>query len=74
MSTDAFDWDTEHPLGGPGWYAVVVVYDESEGLFPTSAFWTGSSWQGNQPVRAHHGPHADKTTALAWAREHDPEL
>lgn len=57
----------------PGWYAVVHVLDES--AYPSAAVLRGGKWDCDEfSLRAFHGPHNDRLSALKWAYEHEPTL
>ena len=71
---DEFEWNGNKTSGDAGWYAVVVCWDENEGLYPSAARWTGSSWDDDRPIAAFHGPHPSEEAAKDWAYEHDPEI
>ena len=74
MNNDTFFWTGELPTGPAGWYAVVVCWDENEGMFPSSAFWDGQIWtDDSRPIAAFHGRHETKEAAEKWAYDHDPE-
>ena len=32
------------PPAEPGWYEVLICYDEQEGIFPDGAWWDGDKW------------------------------
>lgn len=80
MNNDAFLWMHDLPTGaadpsGPaGWYAVLICWDENEGMFPSSSYWTGSDWKDNRPKVAFHGPHPSQQDAENWAYDHDPDM
>lgn len=64
----------------PGWYAVLLCWDEQEGLFPACSYWDGTRWDRSRfpderyPVAAFlPEPMADKTAAEAFAYENDPD-
>lgn len=71
---DQYEWNANRATGAPGWYAVVVIWDENEGMSPSAARWTGTAWEDERPIAAFHGPHESEDAADEWAREHDPEL
>ena len=75
MTQEDFTWSHDNPTGPAGWYAVVVCWDENQGMFPSSAFWDGQSWgDDKRPIAAFHGPHPSSEAAESWAYEHDPEM
>lgn len=75
MASDEFTWSRENPTGATGWYAVVVCWDENEGLSPSASFWNGQEWADDRrPISAFHGPHPSKEDAERWAYDHDPEM
>ena len=38
------EWQYTGNPKDPGWYAVLVCYDESEGVLPSSGYWNGEKW------------------------------
>ena len=56
----------------PGWYAVLVCYDPSEGAFPSGAYWDGKKWRIGSIVGC-AGPFANEKSAEEWAYAHDPD-
>jgi hypothetical protein len=56
----------------PGWYAVLVCYDEQEGAFPGASFWDGAEWD-RKAVAAFGEKRDTKEAASLVAYEHDPD-
>lgn len=55
-----------------GWYAVVHVLEDG-GVYPSAALLSKSRWDCDTfTLRAFHGPHEDKLSALKWAYQHEP--
>lgn len=38
------DWNYEGQPTEAGWHAVLICYDEQEGIFPDARFWNGETW------------------------------
>ncbi len=67
------DWTYDIKGPGPaGWYAVLICYDEAEGVFPSAAYWSGEAWD-RKAVIGFAGPFAIEADAEQWASDHDPE-
>lgn len=58
-----------------GWYAVIICFDEREGLFPQALYSDGHTWAKKLPVTAigNVGPFASEQEAHDFAYAHDPE-
>jgi hypothetical protein len=55
-----------------GWHAVLVCYDEQEGLLPFAAWWDGSAWRQKSVVAfGYRCDSEDEASRLAY--EHDPD-
>lgn len=57
----------------PGWYAVLICYDESEGAFPDAARWENNEWN-RRAVIAWNGPFNDNDEAMSFAKKNDPDF
>ena len=66
------EWDYYGKPAIAGWYAVLVCYDEHEGVFPMDAWWDGSKWQ-EKSVIAFGDSMQTKKEAEDLAYEHDPD-
>ena len=56
-----------------GWYAVLIMFDVSEGAFPAAAQWHGDSWS-RRGVVAFGSRCATRERAEELAIEHDPDF
>lgn len=64
--------DDEKPPS-PGWYPVLVCYDDQEGVFPMAAEWDGGKWLHGAVVG--FGDLCDtQEKAQKLAYENDPDL
>lgn len=65
------EWCYGDPSDGAGWYAVLVCWDEHEGMFPSAAEWTGRTWGDGRPIVASYGRFRTQKEAEKWAFDHD---
>jgi hypothetical protein len=58
-----------------GWYAVLICYDEMEGVFPGGAYWnpTTASWHRKAVIAygGHECENEDSAVRLAYANDPD---
>ena len=64
-------WQYNSRPNEAGWYAVLVCYDEAEGMFPQAAHWDGNNW-GRKAVVSFGESRATEQGAKALAYEYDP--
>lgn len=64
-------WDFDGtPPAEPGWYEVLICYDEQEGIFPDGAWWDGIRWE-RKGVLAFGIMKPSQQEAAESARAHD---
>jgi len=65
------EWELGKIPEKPGWYAVLLCYDEREGAFPGAAYFDGLGWSNKHVVAC--GDMCDtKREAETLAYENDP--
>lgn len=73
MNSQEWSDGSHHPTV-PGWYAVQMCWDVSEGIHVFAVEIPGTEWDRwkarNPPW---HGPHLTKDEALDWGYDNDPE-
>jgi hypothetical protein len=65
-------WDFDGKPAEIGWHAVLMCYDEMEGVFPMAAYWDGAAWK-QKSVIAFGEKRDTEDAAKCLAYEHDPD-
>lgn len=69
---DDMKWNYEGKPSQIGWYAVLICYDENEGVFPNAAWWDGDRWS-RKSVICFGDMRCTEQEAEQLAYDHDPD-
>lgn len=66
------EWNFSQCPFDTGWYAVLICYDENEGVFPSAGYWDGSKWD-RKAVIGYGDKCETEDQANALAYKNDPD-